>query len=205
MLRHLGLLKQAAHIENALLSALESGVRTGDFGTSGKTPALTTLDYSNAIINRLGHLPSTVPACEVPASDCVTFVKPAPPEHDNTVIRTFTNTVSQVVGCDIYLDTPLSVVAVAEEMERATEDTPFKLTLISNRGTQVWPTGSKYTECVDYYRIRFEIRDNVVPGSFGQAPCVNLMDKIAEKFVICSYELLRTFDGVRGYSLAQGQ
>jgi hypothetical protein len=31
------------------------------------------------------------------------------------------------------------------------------------------------------------------------------MDKVAEKFVVCSYELLRTFDGIKGFSLAQGQ
>ncbi len=30
-------------------------------------------------------------------------------------------------------------------------------------------------------------------------------DKIAEKFTVCSYELLRVFDGVKGYSMAQGQ
>jgi hypothetical protein len=31
------------------------------------------------------------------------------------------------------------------------------------------------------------------------------MDRVAEKFTICSYELLRTFDGIKGFSLAQGQ
>jgi isocitrate dehydrogenase len=121
------------------------------------------------------------------------------------VIRTFSTVVRHVVGCDIYLDTPLSPVSVAEEMQRMAEDTPFKLTIISNRGTQVWPTGSLYTECVDYYRVRFELRENFRPGDIGQARCVALMDKIAEKFIVCSYELLRVFDGVKGYSLAQGQ
>ena len=99
----------------------------------------------------------------------------------------------------------MSSLALAEEMQRACSDTPFKLTLISNRGTQVWPTGSVYTECVDYYRVRFEIKEGVTPGAFGQSRCVALMDKIAESFTVCSYELLRTFDGVKGYSLAQGQ
>ena len=48
----------------------------------------------------------------------------------------------------------------------------FRLSIISNRGTQVWPTGSVYTECVDYYRVRFELKDGVSPGSFGQSRCV---------------------------------
>ncbi len=213
MLRHIGLTRHAAVIENALLNALESGVRTGDFGDKAK-PVLGTREFARAVADRLGQMPRTVHGCTVPdeaaarsaltASAAKAPPLPAKPMHQE-VIRTFTNVVQQVVGCDIYLDTPLSPVAVAEEMTRAAADTPFRLTLISNRGTQVWPTGSVYTECVDYYRVRFELKEGVVAGSFGQARCVALMDKIAEKFTVCSYELLRTFDGVKGYSLAQGQ
>ncbi|MBX3401776.1 MAG: NADP-dependent isocitrate dehydrogenase [Phycisphaeraceae bacterium] len=206
MLRHIGMMRQAALIENAVLCALEEGVRTGDFGDQTK-PALSTRDYTKAIISRLGKAPSSGKGMAVSAEgadDRPTFVKPSRPIHQE-IIRTFTNVVSHVVGCDIYLDTPLSPIAVADEMTRAAADTPFKLTLISNRGTQVWPTGSIYTECVDYYRVRFEIRDGVRPGEFGQGRAIALLDKIAEKFSVCSYELLRTFDGVKGYSLAQGQ
>ncbi len=208
MLRHVGLLKQAAHLENALLAALETGLRTGDFGDPSlpgyrKEPA-TTAQFVEGIIERLGEKPKTVPAVAVPEQATPTFAHPARPSGQQ-VIRTFVNVVTTVVGCDIYLDTPLSPPAVAEEMQRVAQDTPFKLTLISNRGTQVWPTGSVYTECVDYYRVRFELRDGVAPGAIGQSRAVALMDKIAEKFVVCSYELLRSFDGVRGYSLAQGQ
>jgi len=203
MLRHIGLLHTAATVENALLSGLEDGVRTGDFGDPAK-PVLNTTEFVHQLIERLGKKPTTVPATLVPDSETV---YPAPgnrPERQE-LIRTFIDVVRQVSGCDIYLDSPLSPVALADEMQRAVQDTPFRLQLISNRGTQVWPTGSVYTECVDYYRVRFELRDGVAPGSFGQSRCVALMDKIAEKFTICSYELLRTFDGVKGYSMAQGQ
>ncbi|MFA6045112.1 MAG: isocitrate/isopropylmalate family dehydrogenase, partial [Phycisphaerales bacterium] len=203
MLRHVCLTKQAAIIENALLATLESGIHTGDFGDKTK-PAANTTQFTQAIIERLGSGPKTVPAVAVPDGTEPCHTRPARP-MGQSVIRTFKNVVTQVSGCDIYLDTALAPVSVAEEMQRACQDTPFKLTLISNRGTQVWPTGSVYTECVDYYRVRFELRDGVVPGSFGQSRCVALMDKIAESFTVCSYELLRTFDGVKGYSLAQGQ
>jgi isocitrate dehydrogenase len=203
MLRHLGLGAQAASIENALLTALEEGVRTGDFGDAAR-PAVTTREFVAQIIARLGRTPRTVPAASAPAGARQPFVRPPRP-HGQQVIRTFKNLVTNVVGCDIYLDTPLSPLSLAEEMNRAAADTPFKLTLISNRGTQVWPTGSVFTECVDYYRVRFELKDGVTPGSFGQSRAIALLDRIAEAFTVCSYELLRTFDGVRGYSLAQGQ
>ena len=204
MLRHVGLLKQAAHIENALLATLESGVHTGDFGRNSGKPPVGTGEFTRAIIDRLGQSPKTVTPIAVPEQDQALFKRPPAPTGPE-VIRTYKNLVTQVVGCDIYLDSPLSPAALAEEMQRVSADTPFRLTLISNRGTQVWPTGSVYTECVDYYRVRFELREGVAPGTLGQSRCVALMDRVAEKFTICSYELLRTFDGVKGYSLAQGQ
>ena len=62
-----------------------------------------------------------------------------------------------------------------------------------------------YTECVDYFRVRFELRDGIAPGTFGQGPALALLGRIAEKFTVSSYELLRLFDGAKGYSMAQGQ
>jgi isocitrate dehydrogenase len=204
MLRHIGFTKPAAIIHNALFAALESGIRTGDFGDKNK-PALGTKDFTKAIIDRLGQKPRTVAAGPVPDDGAApTFNRPDRPVNQE-VIRTFNNVVTHIAGCDLYLDTNLSPIALADEMSRAASDTPFKLTLISNRGTQVWPTGSVFTECVDYYRVRFELKDGITPGSFGQSRCIALLDKVAEKFTVCSYELLRTFDGVKGYSLAQGQ
>jgi isocitrate dehydrogenase len=204
MLRHIGMGKIAAVIENAVLASLEQGVRTGDFGDSAK-PVLNTRDFVKQIVDRLGQSPKTVPATVVPDTGDAPTLKHDVKPTTQQVIRTFTQVVTQVVGCDIYLDTPLSPISVADEMARACEDTPFRLTLISNRGTQVWPTGSVYTECVDYYRVRFELREGVVPGSIGQSRAVALMDKVAEKFTVCSFELLRAFDGIKGFSLAQGQ
>jgi len=203
MLRHIGLTQHAANIENALLATLESGTRTGDFGNPAAAP-LGTREFVHAIADRLGSKPTTVPAIPDADANAPSFVHPPKPTSQQ-MIRTFKNVVTHVVGCDIYLDTPLAPLSLAGELQRVCEDTPFKLSLISNRGTQVWPVGSIYTECVDYYRVRFELKDNVTPGAFGQSRCVALMDKVAEKFSVCSYELLRTFDGVKGYSLAQGQ
>jgi len=203
MLRHLGLVTQAAHLENALLATLEAGVHTGDFGDK-RTPAVGTKEFVRAIVERLGSQPKTVPAAHVPEKPAPMYERPPRPSGQH-VMRTFKNLVTHVVGCDIYLDTPLSPLSLAEEMNRAAADSPFKLTLISNRGTQVWPTGSVFTECVDYYRVRFELKDGVVAGSFGQSRSIALLDRIAESFTVCSYELLRTFDGIKGFSLAQGQ
>src|SRR6201747_47092 len=56
MLRHLGLMKCAAMIENALLYTLESGVHTGDFGDK-QTPSSNTTEFSGAIVSNFGKAP----------------------------------------------------------------------------------------------------------------------------------------------------
>src|SRR5688500_5981618 len=54
MLRHLGLMENAAVIENALLYTLEEGIHTGDFGDKSKK-AVNTTEFANAIINNFGR------------------------------------------------------------------------------------------------------------------------------------------------------
>src|SRR3990170_8380547 len=56
MLRHLGYMKNAAEIENALLYTLENGIHTGDFGDKSR-PALNTTDFAAAIISNFGKKP----------------------------------------------------------------------------------------------------------------------------------------------------
>ena len=203
MLRHVGLLKTAAIIENALLVTLESGAHTADFG-SADSPAHSTSEFTGAIVANLGRSPSGVEANPVPDEDEPALERPERP-FTNRMMRVFTQLVERDVGCDVYIKAEGSALELANAMERLCEDTPFKLTLISNRGTQVWPSGSVYTECVDYYRVRFEIRPGVEPGSFGQGPSLALLSRLAERFTIADYQPLRTYDGERGYSLAQGQ
>jgi isocitrate dehydrogenase len=205
MLRHIGLLKQAAVIENALLAALEAGVHTGDFGDPsmpGYKGPVGTAEFTRGIMDRLGQAPKGVPSVPVPEQSTPTWTKPVRPGQQQ-VVRTFTNIKTQVAGCDLYLDTDLSPTALAGAMSQVAEGSPFRLTLISNRGTQVWPTGSVYTECVDYFRVRFELAQGGMVE--GQAEAIALMNKVATRFTVSNYELLRNFDGVRGYSLAQGQ
>ena len=204
MLRHVGLLKEAAIIENAIFAALETGAHTGDFGDKDKHPTLGTADFVDAIIAKLGKGPETREATPVPDGAEAKLDRPERPRH-NTLMRTFETTQSVFVGCDIYLDTLLSPQELADRLQALCEKTPFKLTMMSNRGTQVWPSGSVYTEIVDYYRVRFELRDMHASASLGQSPIIRLLDRIAEKFLVTDFQPLKHFDGEPGYSLAQGQ
>ncbi|MEZ6242194.1 MAG: isocitrate/isopropylmalate family dehydrogenase [Phycisphaerales bacterium] len=203
MLRHVGLLKRAAVIENALLAMLENGVHTGDFGNQS-TPAVGTSEFAKGVIDHLGMQPSELEAKPVPMHDTLSFKPPTRP-HVNVLMQTFMQVRSDVVGCDAYVCTTMTPLELAQKLERLAVGTPFKLTMISNRGTQVWPSGSVYTEVVDYYRVRFELEDKHLIGQIGQGPTIHLLRRIAEKFEIADFQPLKNFDGERGYSLAQGQ
>jgi len=203
MLRHVGMMRQAALIENALIRTLEAGVHTGDFGSAQVEP-VGTAGFVEEIIGRLGERPETRAPADDSGPDTPGVSRGERPRTQE-LLRTFETVKSVQVGCDIYLDTLLNPRELAERLEAIAAPTPFRLTMMSNRGTQVWPTGSVYTEIVDYYRVRFELRDMSRAASLGQSPTIRLLDRIAEKFVITDFQPLRHFDGQPGYSLAQGQ
>ncbi len=203
LLRHLGLLKRAGVIENALLATLEHGVHTGDFG-SPETEPVGTSDFARAIIDHLGQQPSEQEAKPVPTHDTLTYSPPVRPSV-NRLMQTFTQQRCDVVGCDIYIATTTPPLELAQKLERLAVGTPFKLTMISSRGTQVWPSGSVYTEVVDYFRVRFELEDKHLIGQIGQGPTIHILRRIAEKFEVADFQPLKNYDGERGFSLAQGQ
>ena len=199
MLRHIGLRKAAANIENSLLYTLETGVHTGD--VKGIGDPVGTNAFAAAIIKNLGKAPSTVEGCIVPPNDVLCHTPPVRPSV-NKMMVTHEQVSSQVCGCDIFLETTLTPLDLADRLKRLCESTPFKLTVISNRGTMVWPTGSPYTELVNNCCVRFELRQG---SAIGQGPTVHLLAKVAEKFAVTEFIPIKMYDGQRGYSLAQGQ
>ena len=78
----------------------------------------------------------------------------------------------------------------------------FKLITISNRGTQVWPKGSIFTNVVNQYRARFESEEDT---PLTQTDISELYRLIMKDFKVCSLEILNMWAGKKAYSLAQGQ
>lgn len=202
MLRHIGLAKQAAIINNALLATLEDGIHTGD--VKGDKPPVRTMEFAEAIAANLGRMPTSCPPRVVGTHDTVKHAAPPRPSSYR-LRRTFEQVASHVCGADIYIGTTLPPFELAAKLQAICESGPFKLTLLSNRGTQVWPSGSVYTEVVDYYRARFELKDAAMLGRLGQMPAVKLLEKVAEKFEVTDFQPLKIYDGKPGFSLAQGQ
>jgi isocitrate dehydrogenase len=197
MMRHLGFMEKAAMIENAMLYTLEQGVRTGDFGDRSK-PACNTTQFAHAIIANFGKAPSNNPKpilADLPATPTQFKLE------KNPMLESAEMAGEQIVGADLFIESNEQPDAVASKLLHHTGDL-FKLVTISNRGTQVWPKGSVFTNLVNQYRCRFE--------SIGEAPLtqvdiLELYKRAMDDFKICSLELLNMWDGKKAYSLAQGQ
>jgi len=197
MLRHLGLMETAAVIENALLFTLESGVHTGDFGDKN-TPSLNTTAFAAAIVANFGKTPHHNPK---PILDNH-YVTPTNFKLEyNPMLETIDNNEEFIVGVDMFIESNEQPNLVAEKCLKHTMDL-FKLITISNRGTQVWPTGSVFTNLVNQYRVRFESIGNV---PVTQTDILELYKQLMGDFKICSTELLNMWGDKKAYSLAQGQ
>ena len=197
MLRHLGLMEQANDIENALLFTLESGVHTGDFGNKA-IPSLNTTQFAQAIIDNFGKKPE---ANSKPKSNNFVFVPTNSKISLNPMLLGKQNEEHKIVGADFFVECNLQPNAIAA-IARKHETDHLKLIIISNRGTQVWPTGSVYTNLVNQFRLRFETSENL---ALSQNDIINLYSSLSTDFQISSLETLNMWGNKKGYSLAQGQ
>ncbi|HMH22415.1 MAG TPA: NADP-dependent isocitrate dehydrogenase [Puia sp.] len=197
MLRHLGLMKNAAIIENALLYTLEQGIHTGDFGDKS-SPARNTTQFSEAIVANFGKAPEhgakpILP--DMPATQTAFKIV------RNEMMVTEETQNEYIVGVDLFIESSEQPEMIAKKCQRHA-GVKFNLVNISNRGTQVWPTGSIYTNLVNQYNVRFESLDG---SPLNQQDVLGLYVSLSGNFKICSSELLNMWGGKRAYSLAQGQ
>ena len=197
MLRHLGLTESAAVIENALLYTLESGVHTGDFGNRS-IPSVNTTQFADAIIQNFGKQPAHSPRPE--STDHPTEGS-AYHMDQNFMMESVEGLQEKIVGVDMFLESNVQPEAIAKKCLRHA-GVKFKLINISNRGTQVWPTGSRFTNLVNQYNARFESLDG---EPLNQQDIIGLYVSLSGDFKICSLELLNMWGDKKGYSLAQGQ
>lgn len=197
MLRHVGLTENAGIIENALLYTLESGKHTGDFGNKS-IASLNTTEFADAIIANFGKQPEIGARPVIPN-------KPGTPAPfrlaQNSMMVTSESANETIVGVDMFIESDEQPTVIAQKCERHA-GVKFKLVNISNRGTQVWPTGSVYTNLVNQYNVRFESIDD---SELNQQDVIGLYVSLSGNFKICSLELLNSWAGKKSYSQAQGQ
>lgn len=197
MLVHLGQADMATKIHNAWLCAIEQGMHTADIYTAGSSQQLVgTAAFSDAVIANLGQQPKTLKAVHYDAQPAVTTSQQTQPVDLSGKNR-------ELVGVDVFAYAPSAEKQQLVANLQAGETDKFYLKLLTNRGTKVWPEGFEETFCVDHWRCRFMQRDG---QPVSTADVAALLTQLAQHQVdAIKTENLYNFDGVRGYSLAQGE
>jgi isocitrate dehydrogenase len=196
MLQYLGHSECAERVHNAWLCAIEDGMHTGDiYKKCVSQQKLSTRAFAQAVIDRLGSKPKTLK----PAISGVSRIETPEPEKPNAVNK-------QIIGTDVFLywdQDKRDPDVLANDLTTCV--TPhFKLKMMSNRGTKVWPDGAPETFCTDHWRCRFVPADHNTP--MMQAKVLDLLKMLHEGGLnIIKIENLYTFDGKPGYSLGQGE
>jgi isocitrate dehydrogenase len=193
MLVHIGQGKVAELVHNAWLTTIEEGIHTYDIFKEGVSKQkVGTKEFADAVIARVGQKPKVLKPIEYQAESHMDLsVRPAgnPP-------------VKQRVGVDIFIDKRDGNPDDIAGKLLALGGDGVKLTVIANRGTKVWPNGNPDTFWSDQWSCRFE----TTGAAFSAAQMAELIKACeAAGFDVIKTEGLFTFDGERGYSLAQGQ
>jgi isocitrate dehydrogenase len=201
MLRHLGIYPAASLIEQALYTTLRSGARTRDFGDP-TTPAQTTEEFVSALCTRVTSLTELSERESAPGSSPTPKHVERPPAPARTIVlQTQKTATERVVGIDLFVESDLPPDELAGRC-LALVHAPYALTMISNRGTQVWPNGSRLTECVNQYRLRIELANSHQASQEGLLHVAIAIGGVAR---LCSTEMLLQLGERRAFSLAQGQ
>jgi isocitrate dehydrogenase len=191
MLRHLDEHAAADRIENALFAALERGAYTRDLRPEG---SLSTTAFTDAVIACLGQRPERTKVREhrplrLPqVSAAPDFVRPKS---------------RRTVGFDLFVESALTPEALGQSLDDIAAETPLRLKMISNRGTKLYPDSGAMADCVDHWRCRFVLRD--AAGDLADAALFDLLGRVAAQHRWMHVEKLAEFDGVAGFTRAQGE
>ena len=197
MLVHIGQPEVAEKISNAWMKTLEDGIHTGDIYQEGlSAKKVGTQEFAQAVIERLGQLPTSMAPAEFEKGE----IKPM-----DTKLRPKAKAKKELTGVDVFIDWDQDgrdPNVIGEKLRQANAN-GLQLHLITNRGVKVFPEGMKETFCTDHWRCRFKTDDGSVVTHTQVLDLLQQIEKLGFDFI--KTEHLYTFDGVRGYSLAQGE
>jgi isocitrate dehydrogenase len=186
MLNHLGLSEHATLVHNAWLRTIEDGIHTADiYASQTSTQKVGTMAFAQSVIERLGESPRVLrlsaPGVKPPSPTAVTQ-QPAK---------------KQAIGADIFVEWNQEPEALAQML--AAIPPAYQLSSISCRGQSVYPVRAPETNLSDLYRLRFKFAGSAA----GLSELIAAVVATGVDFSCC--QVLYDYDGVRGYSLAQGE
>lgn len=199
MLRHIGQNEPAQMIQNAWLKTLEDGIHTADIYGELSSRKVTTSEFTEAVIARLGDTPVKLDAVSYSGQKKIEV-----PELklSRTELRPSLKQKRELLGVDVFVYwEPENANLLAERLQEAAGD-KLNLTMITNRGTKVWPNGHPETFCTDHWRCRFKSVD----GRTNQMEIIELLKNLTTYTIdTIKTENLYSFDTEPAFSLGQGE
>ncbi len=174
MLRHLGLLEPSRRIEAALKWVLHDMHRRPDLAQP--IPPFSTSLFVSLMREQLA---------EAPPRESAAPQRPFPVRLEPKVRALREAAPGEVTGLDVFLESSLPPAAIAEQLAKL--GGPARMSALLNRGIEVWPNGSVYTDCIPHYCARFEA-DAPLPRDAQLA----LIASVEERFTLSGVEWVRT-------------
>jgi len=194
MLAHIGQSKVGEKIQNAWLKTLEDGIHTADIYKEGlSTQKVGTKEFADALIERLGQVPSQLKAVEFAEAGSLIL-----PKYQRKPAKK-----KDLLGVDLFVHwAGEDANKIGALMESVSLDS-VKLSMITNRGIKVYPDGFPETFLTDHWRCRFKKTEG---ESMSNAEIIELLQKASAAGIdVIKTENLYAFDGKPAFSLGQGQ
>lgn len=195
MLVHINQQSVAEKIKNAWIKTIEDGIHTTDIYNKDSLRKVWTQEFAKEVILRLGQEPVRLRAVHYKEGESMRPIKITKrPKADK-----------KLVGVDVFLDwdeenrDPNALGAKVKALDVG----GLKLNIITNRGVKVYPEGHPETFCSDHWRCRFMKEKGGVVKHDEILKLMHEIQKLGLDFI--KTEHMYTFDGERGYSLAQGE
>jgi len=193
MLRHIGEMAAAAAIEQGVLTTLEDGILMRDVvGDSGA--AASTTAFTDAVIQRLGKKPRSAKVRDYRPLTLPTV------SSDPDFVKTSRR---RVVGVDVFVESSLPVEQLGRSVEELVRGSPVDLKMVESRGTKIYPATGAMTDTVDHYRCR--LMQRAADGDLTEAQVLDVVARVGAKHRWMHVEKLNEFDGVPGFTKAQGE
>jgi isocitrate dehydrogenase len=195
MLVHIGESETAERVHNGWLRTIEDGIHTYDiYDEKVSKQKVGTKEFAEAVVQRLGQTPHLLKPAKYQRAEAVTT---------RSVQAGRTASKKELVGVDVFLDWSKGAANDLGDALSTLSGSGVTLKMISNRGVKVWPGGHSETFCSDHWRCRFL---GEADSSVSHPQVIDLLGRVASAgFDFIKTENLYTFDGVRGFSLDQGE
>jgi isocitrate dehydrogenase len=203
MLVHIGQPEVAENVHNAWLRTIEDGVHTNDIYREGCSKEVVgTKEFAQAVVARLGKKPEKMNA--------VTYNKDAKP-MDMSIYkmpRQPRSVPKTLVGVDVFFDWPGSDPnELGSKLSGIINNEKLEITMMSNRGTKVWPHGNPETFCTDHWRVRVKTKQGANGiQAITHAEIIEILAKVqAAQYDFIKTENLYFFGEEPGFTRSQGE